>query len=193
MGGWFWRAVARSVPASALVLALTACGFHPMMGAHGNSDPTVADQLARVQVATIDDRIGQELRNHLIDRFSHDGRSGPAEYRLDVTLQTNEAALTVEKNAMTSRAQWAVTATYRLVHIASNRVMFQDSDTVTPGFDISYAQYASLVSEQAALKRGVESLGELIATRVSVFFARDPDQRPPTTPQAAGAAPPVAP
>lgn len=182
--GWgraLTRGVLRLGPMLALALGLAACGFHPMMGSAGNGNPAVVNQLERVQIATIADRTGQQLRNRLIDRFYHAGRSAQPEYRLDVTLDSQSNALTVDKNAVASRAQWTVNATYRLVHLATNKVLFQDTDQAITAYNISYAQYASLVSEQAALQRGLELMGDRIATRIALYFARDPDQRPALT------------
>ena len=166
-----------SCGALGLVLLLGACGFHPMMGDQ-RADAAVAERLGTVEIAEIKERAGQKLRNMLIDRFYHDQRPVKPDYRLEVILNAGEQSLAIQKNAATSRSQWTITATYRLIHIGSGKVMLQGASRWVPGYNISYYQWASFVSQDNALERGIESLGDEIKTRVALYFARDPDQRP---------------
>ena len=148
-----------------------------MMGG-GAPDAGVADRLARVEIANIPDRSGQKMRNLLIDRLYHDHRPVKPEYRLDVLLDAGGQTLAVQKDATASRGQWTATATYRLVHIATGKVVFTGSSRALPGYNISYYQWASQVSEESALDRGIEYVADEISARVALYFARDPDQRP---------------
>ena len=118
------------------------------------------------------------MRNRLIDRFYHDRRPAAAEYRLEVALEAGEQSLAIEKDASASRAQWTATATYRLVHRPSGKVVLQGSSRAVPGYNVNYYQWGSFVSEQDALDRGIEYISDEIRTRVALYFARDPDQRP---------------
>lgn len=189
MRGWFRQGTTvGSLIGVALVLVLGACGFRPMEG-HGTGDAAVDTQMAAVHVAVIKDRSGQILRNLLIDRLYGTGVPGSAEYELEVALEAGEDSLAVQKDASVSRGQWTVTANYRLIHIASGRVMFQASSRAISGYNSTLVQYASFVSEESAYQRGIEYLSEEIRTRVALFFARDPDQRPSILPGAPGAAP----
>ena len=170
MRGLSWGALA-------LTLLLGACGFRPMMG-DGRADADVAAGLASVEIGEIKDRSGQKMRNLLIDHLYRDRRPATPEYRLEIALQAGEQSLAIEKDATASRAQWTATATYRLVHIASAKVVLQGNARSVPGYNISYYQWASFVSQESALERGIEYLSDEIKTRVALYFARDPDQRP---------------
>ena len=163
----------------AIVLALPACGFHPMMGA-ASDQPAVTEQLARVEIAPLKDRSGQMLRNRLIDAFYRDQRAVAPEYRLEISLDTGQEPLAVAKDASMSRGQWSMIAIYRLIHITTGRLMFSSNSRAWPGYNNTLVQYASFVSEQSAFDRGIDFLGDEIKTRVSLFFAREPDQRPTT-------------
>ena len=170
--------VARSVPALVLMLLLGACGFRPMHGEREN-DATIASQLAAVEIGVIKDRTGQQMRNMLIDRFYSDSRPAAAQYKLEVSIDASQEQLAVQQNSSTSRSQWTVTATYRLIHVATGRVMFQANSRAMPGFNASNYQFASYVSETGALERAMEYLAGEIKTRTALFFERAPDQRPP--------------
>ncbi len=169
-----------SCGALGLVLLLGACGFRPMMGGD-STDGAVAGKMATVEVAEIKDRSGQKMRNLLIDRFYQDRRPSSAEYRLDVVLTTGEQSLAIEKDASASRVQWTATATYRLVHIPTGKVVLQGNSRAVPGYNVSYYQWASFVSQENALDRGIDYISDEIRTRVALYFARDPDQRPALT------------
>jgi len=188
MRGLFCQGPVGGVVGLVLLLALGACGFRPMAGANG-AEGAVTAQLASVRVSVIKDRSGQILRNLLIDSFSGTSHPADPEYQLDVALEAGEDTLAVQKDASVSRGQWTVTANYRLVHIASGRVMFQASSRAISGYNSTFVQYASFVSEESAYQRGIEYLSGEIKTRVALFFARAPDQRPSTAPGAAPAAP----
>ena len=160
-----------------VVLLLGACGFRPMMGDSG-ADGAVAKGLATVEIAEIKDRSGQKLRNQLIDRFYREQRPTAPDYRLEVVLQAGEQSLAIEKDATASRAQWTASATYRLVHIGSGKIVLRGAARSVPGYNINNYQWASFVSQESALERGIEYVSDEIKTRVALYFARDPDQRP---------------
>ncbi len=166
-----------SCGALAVLLLLGACGFRPVMS-DGRADGDVADKLDSIEVAQILDRSGQKMRNYLIDRFYQHRRPGTAEYRLDVVLTTDDQKLTIEKDTSASRVQWTVAATFRLVHSASGKVVLQGSSRAFPDYNMSYYQWASFVAQEEALDRGLDYISNDIRTRVALYFARDPDQRP---------------
>ena len=166
-----------SCGALGLVLLLGACGFRPVMG-DGRAGGAVAERLAAIEIAEIRDRSGQKMRNMLIDRFYDQGRPLKPEYRLEILLDAGGQSLAIEKDATTSRAQWTASATYRLIHIGSAKVVLQGASHAVPGYNISYYQWASFVSEESALERGYEYISDEIKTRIALYFARDPDQRP---------------
>ncbi len=62
------------VPALLLLLALTACGFHPLYG-RGGASPAI---MASIYVEPIADRTGYELRNSLMDLLDSGRRRGQA-------------------------------------------------------------------------------------------------------------------
>ena len=183
MGGGSGRVALKIAPMLVLGLLLVACGFQPMMATPTNQ-PAVDEQLAQVTIDEIPDRVGQELRNRLIDHFYHDGRPAKPLYRLVIKLDTSQMTLAVQSDVSASRSEWIVTANYQLYYIPNNTLVLSGSSRAVPGYNVTYAQYSSFVSENAAFDRGIVYVGDDIATRVGMYFARDPDQRrklPPPT------------
>ncbi|MEI6559586.1 MAG: hypothetical protein WCO00_14380 [Rhodospirillaceae bacterium] len=168
----------KTIVIGTLLLLLGACGFRPMMGS-GALDGDIVEQMGAVEISEIKDHIGQQLRNMLIDRFYHNQRSGKPKYRLDVILNTKESALTIEKDATATGGLLISSANYRLVHIASGKIVLQGFSNAVPGYKISNYQWASFVSQADAAERGIEYMSNDIRSRVALYFARAPDQKPP--------------
>ena len=63
----------KSLAVIAVAILLAGCGFRPLYGTIGEDLP-VTTQLAQIRIAAIPDRIGQKLRNFLLDRINPEGQ-----------------------------------------------------------------------------------------------------------------------
>jgi LPS-assembly lipoprotein len=155
-----------------LLLSLTllpGCGYQPLYGAN----TPAAQQLPLVQINNIPDRLGQQLRNRLIDRFYSDGRPASPEYTLDVSLVPSVYKLGIALDDSATRAELSLAANYILRNMQGAAV-FTGSTTAVTNFNILRSQYATLIGEQDAYDRSVAQVSEDITRRVSLFFNRDP-------------------
>jgi LPS-assembly lipoprotein len=155
-----------------LLLSLTllpGCGYQPLYGAN----TPAAQQLPLVQINNIPDRLGQQLRNRLIDRFYSDGRPASPEYTLDVSLVPSVYKLGIALDDSATRAELNLAANYILRNMQGAAV-FTGSTTAVTNFNILRSQYATLIGEQDAYDRSVAQVSEDITRRVSLFFNRDP-------------------
>jgi LPS-assembly lipoprotein len=155
-----------------LLLSLTllpGCGYQPLYGAN----TPAAQQLPLVQVNNIPDRLGQQLRNSLIDRFYRDGRPASPEYTLDVSLVPSVYKLGIALDDSATRAELNLAANYTLRNMQGAAV-FTGSTTAVTNFNILRSQYATLIGEQDAYDRSVAQVSEDITRRISLFFNRDP-------------------
>ena len=75
-------------------VALAGCGFRPMM-AKPESDDSISLQLASIRIGPIGEdeerRVGQILRNELIDRFTAGVGEQPERYVLAIELEQETA------------------------------------------------------------------------------------------------------
>ncbi|WP_192499232.1 LPS assembly lipoprotein LptE [Skermanella pratensis] len=151
------------------MLLLPACGYQPL---HGGGTPS-AQQLPLVQVNNIPNRLGQQLRNSLIDRFYRDGRPVSPEYTLDVVLNPTVVKLGIAVDDSATRAELNVLAAYTLRNAQGVAVLSGITSSVS-NFNILRSQYATLIGEQDAYDRSVAQLSEDITRRLSLFFNREP-------------------
>ncbi|MGF7208080.1 LPS-assembly lipoprotein [Skermanella aerolata] len=155
-----------------LLLSLTllpGCGYQPL---HGANTPA-AQQLPLVQINNIPDRLGQQLRNNLIDKFYRDGRPASPEYTLDISLVPNVYKLGIALDDSATRAELNLVANYTLRNMQGAAVLSGTTTSVT-NFNILSSQYATLIGERDAYDRSVVQVSEDITRRVSLFFNRDP-------------------
>ena len=155
-----------------LLLSLTllpGCGYQPLYGAN----TPAAQQWPVVQINNIPDRLGQQLRNRLIDRFYQDGRPASPEYTLDISLVPSVYKLGIALDDSATRAELSLAANYTLRNMQGAAV-FTGTTTAVTNFNILRSQYATLIGEQDAYDRGVAQVSEDITRRVSLFFNRDP-------------------
>lgn len=147
---------------------LGACGFQPLYGGGANG---VAAELASVEIGTIPDRLGQRLRNELIDRFNPAGRPAASAYKLDIGLTSSQVRLGFQKDATATRAQVMLGASYQLRDGSGNIVHAGRSESIV-GYSIITDPYGTLVNEQDAYDQATVQLAEDITRRLSLYLKR---------------------
>ena len=144
------------------------CGFQPLYGSAGNTN--VGVELASVEISLIKDRIGQKLRNHLMDRINPSGAPEAPNYTLVVTLEVIKQNLAVKKSKISTRANLQITATFSLV--GKNRNVgkrFSGTSKIVTSYNILSSDFATLIAEQDAKERAVKELSSNISNRVATF------------------------
>ena len=160
----------RLMLAGALALA-TGCGFQPLYGERGGGGP--GDELAVIEIGLIPDRVGQELRNVLLDRLSPDGVPKRARYLLEVRLTVSKERRGIRKDETATRANLRISAGFVLRRAADGAVLFRGVSQATTSFNIVTSEFATLSAEAAAQRRGVRVLGEDIQARLAAYFGRE--------------------
>ncbi|MDE2030331.1 MAG: hypothetical protein KGI97_07185 [Alphaproteobacteria bacterium] len=156
------------------MLALAGCGFHPVYAAHGTDDNSpVAMDLNNVAIDNIPDRDGQILRNELIDRMYGPDRPEHSQYRLKVSIHSNEAGLGILANATATRALLNMYADYILTD-AKGKILAKGEAHSVASFDLLDQMYGTIASRQDAQARTLHECGEQIVNRLNLYFAERP-------------------
>ena len=149
---------------------LTGCGFEPIYGSAGPSN--ISAELSTIQVAPIKDRIGQQLRNEILNRLHSSAKKNRYKYKLVTTLNEGIQALAVRKSAFATRANLTVTATFQLIAKDNDAPALSATEKTTVSYNILDSEFATLIAQNDAQKRAIESLGKDIVVRLAVFFNR---------------------
>ena len=156
-----------ALPAVALLLA--ACGLHPLYG--GGSGSPVAGLLRSVDVGPIAGQQGWLVRTKLIDRLGESG-TGPAQYRLDVTLDDNITSYGLRANRAATQERRTLRARYQLVDRASGTVVLDDTAGSDSSIDVVSSDYATVAAEQSALENLSGIVADQIVARLAIYAAK---------------------
>lgn len=161
----------RLIAALAAVALLAGCGFRPLYGNIGtNAD--VSRELALVQVETIPDRLGQKLRNFLLDRINPEGQPLRPLYSLRVETSFSRTDLGIQRDETATRALMTLNVQYSLLDISNEVVLIDGSARSTNSFNIVDSDFATLSGETDALDRAAREVSDDIKTWLGLYFSR---------------------
>jgi len=160
----------------ALAAALGGCGFRPMYGGVGGADdPDIRERLAAIEVRGLDGRLGQILRNELLDQLNPVGAQVSARYLLPVQLRRFAAALGIQLDNTVTRYNLILVARFQLRERGTQRVVYQSIARREASYNVSQQPFADLTAEQNAERRAAREVSNDIRTQLAVHFAREAD------------------
>ena len=158
------------------------CGFHPLYGRDPSvGDESVRDKFAEVLVVPIPQRQGSPqarvavaLQNALKFDLNNGATPVAPTHRLEVAVTPTD--ITVSIDPVTGRPEeeiGGVTATYKLVEIASAKIVLVDSTFANVGYDIPGTQqrFAKQRAAVNAQDRAVNVVADAIRNRFASYFA----------------------
>lgn len=151
-------------------LTLGACTFRPML--HATGDEGVRGELEAISITGLDGRLGQLVRNALLDDLNPTGVQVPSRYILEVDLDRSAEALGIQLDNVITRFNLELTARFRLLDSSSGAVLYQSQVHRIASYNVSPAPYATLAAEVDAERRIAREVGDNIGTQLAVHFAR---------------------
>ena len=148
---------------------LTGCGFEPIYGSAGPSN--LSSELSTIRVAPIKDRIGQQLRNLLLDRINPTGSPRKPKYKLTVQISESKQELAIKKTDISTRANLTFTAKFQLRGLEqfAGRMLSGEAKIVT-SYNILSSNFGTLATEQNARRRAVRELSNDITNRIASYL-----------------------
>jgi LPS-assembly lipoprotein len=148
---------------------LAGCGFRPLhAGAEGEA---VDRELAAINVEAPRDRIGQFIKNVLLDDLNPRGLAEPGRYDLFVRLRRARTALIIQESDDITRYDLVLAAFYELRRQEDGAVLYRSAARRVASFNVRTAPFATEIAEQNAEERAARELGHLIRTQLSLYFA----------------------
>lgn len=149
------------------VTTLSACGFRPLYATAGDDYQTAAN-MARVDVAVINDRVGQVTRNALIETLTPRGQSHSPLYDLQVLLEESTSEQGFTKDNEATIADYLITANYQLVRKSDALVLRKGTLRVRTSYNIVDSDFASIEAEAAAQSDAARNLAQQLANQVAI-------------------------
>ena len=162
---WFYRTTV-----IALLAVVSACGFRPLHAPGGGAVPSV---LAKFDVAPIPDRLGQVVRNHLVESLTPRGSPIAAKYRVVVSLQLSKEALAIARDDSATRFNVSLEATYELLLVSSGDIVLKGTVRSVSAYNVVSSDYANVVAERDAELRAAREVSDEVKTRLSVYLAQN--------------------
>ena len=152
-------------------LLLTGCGFRPLYGER-SLGADVQAQMNAVDIAPIEDRLGQMVHNHLLDAMNRYGEPQRPLYRLQVVLTAVREDLAFREDQAATRVNFRVSATYLLKRAGADDVLTTGAARVIASYNVTRQEYATLVAERDAHARAAREIADEIVSRLAVWFER---------------------
>jgi len=157
---------------------LPGCGFEPIH-ARPHAENAVARNLAAIRVAGIGEgrerRIGQILRNELIDRLTAGVGRQAERYTLAIDIERSTAALQVQTNDTVTRYNLSLRATFVLRDSQTEEVLHDGTAHASGSYDVVESEYATLVAEENTAREVARDLSNTIANLLALHFVRNRD------------------
>ncbi len=145
---------------------LGACGFHPLY----TSGKNTCEVKYPLKIATIPNREGQILRNHLVDLLTPKNLSLKPKYTLEVKLTEVPLDLGILKDETVNRKQITVTADI-VLRDSKNKIIYEHTAIAINSFAIlGQNYYADFVAEEYSKKEALRLLAEKIELLVSIYL-----------------------
>lgn len=162
----------RSVLTAGMTLGLgfiTGCTVRPLYGdaSAPGAGPGLTAQLAQIEIAPVSDRVGQEVRNHLIFLFGG-GKGQPVQptYRLSLTTRVSKSVPATINTGRISLEPTAgivtVRATYTLSEATTGKILSNGNRSVQAPYDIPVQEFAAKRAVLNAEDRAARELAQLL-------------------------------
>lgn len=164
----------------ALVIGLSACGFEPLyvektggddLWYYNNRyDADIVKEMSQIKVESVTDRIGQLIKNELIDIFNPYGAPKGAKYFLKISpaeTLTIQQALRDDITATREKVKYSVT--YSLWSRESGQLVSGDT-WIYLSYDLLDNPYSTTMDKKKVEKDGAKIIAHDIALRIGAYF-----------------------
>ncbi len=162
-----------------VLFAVAACGFEPLYVQKtskedkwyfdGDFDNYVTDQMAQIKIVVTGERLGQQIKNNLLDLLTPQGVPTKPKYYLYVNP--------VQENEYDQALRSDITATRKRIDYKVNYHMTQNSKEVMKGNTVSFVSYdildnpySTVISRKKVQQDAAKIMANDIALRLGAFF-----------------------
>jgi LPS-assembly lipoprotein len=158
-------------------VVLAGCTVQPLHGSSGAGAPgnAMSAKLASVAVAPVNDRVSQEVRNHLIFLLSGGaGTPSTPQYNARLSISVSDAsAVSIQRGRDDEPTASLVTvrATYALTD-SRGETVGQGMRSAQAPYDVSTQQFAALRARRDAQNRAAREAAELVRLAIAQDLSR---------------------
>jgi len=162
------------------ILALASCGFEPLyVERHsdqkwyyqGQFDTSITNEMAQIKVEPADERIGQLVRNELLDSLTPKGAPDKPKYRLkieNIDKSVTEQAMRDDITATRERVEYKLN--YVLIDASNSEKLVSGDTLALLGYDIMANPYSTTFSQKKVEKDAAKIMADDISLRIGAYF-----------------------
>lgn len=165
---------------AAAVFGLAACGFEPLyvektsgddLWYYNNQyDTDIVREMAQIKIETVTDRIGQLIKNELMDTFNPHGTPKCAKYFLKIKpAQANTVQQALRDDITATREKVKYTVNYSLWSKENGRLVSGRS-WVYLSYDLLDNPYSTTMDKKKVEKDGAKIIANDISLRIGAYF-----------------------
>lgn len=169
----------KNIALALLTIFISGCGFEPLYVEkksneewyyHNEFDTSIKDEMASVKVELIKDRIGQLIRNDLLDKLTPKGIPSSPKYYLSVT--------NIDKTEIDQALRDDITATrkkviYKVDYVLKNKdheQLITGNSVAYLGYDILRDPYSTTFAQKKNEKNAAKIIANDISLRLGAYF-----------------------
>ena len=118
-------------------------------------------------MAPIEDRLGQQVRNRLLDLLTPKGTPDLPAYRLVVDLERGTTPLLIQLDNTATRFNLRLDAAFSLIDVSTGETVFGDHARSIASFNLTESEF-----ERNAEDRAAREVSDHIALLLAVYFDR---------------------
>lgn len=169
----------KNIALVALVAILTGCGFEPLYVEKKTStdwyydnefDTGITEEMANVKVELIQDRIGQLIRNDLLDKLTPKGQPQHPKYYLkvkDIQKQEIDQAL---RNDITATRKKVIYRVSYVLKDSEHKTLINGNSVAYLGYDILRDPYSTTFAQKKIEKNAAKIIANDISLRLGAYF-----------------------
>ncbi|HXL67518.1 MAG TPA: LPS assembly lipoprotein LptE [Xanthobacteraceae bacterium] len=169
---WLDRVPFRLTAVALLAAAVGGC-FQPLYGDRSlTGGSSVRDAMRDVEVAAVDGRVAQEVRNDLIFELTGgEGNPVGAPYRITMTVSTGTFYPVIDLTVGRPSAETvSLDVTYRVEDVANKKIVLTEKALARVTVDRSQQRFARVRAIRDAENRAAKVAAEQIRSRIAAFF-----------------------
>lgn len=159
-----------------ILFTMSSCAYQPIYGTKksqtGKASETSASKgLSEIEIANIPDRVGQILRNDLIDRINYNGYSSETRYLLQIGLAESRSDLGLKRDGSSSLYVYKITANVTLSDKKTGKVLKRFTTSSESTVNVIREQFSILAASETGRKRALKLVADGIINRLSIYFS----------------------
>lgn len=169
----------KNIALAALLVFISGCGFEPLYVEkksdsewyyNNEFDTGIKDEMANIKVELIQDRIGQLIRNDLLDKLTPKGMPKSPKYHLRVTkIDKSEIDQALRNDITATRKKVIYKAFYELTN-QQNKKILKGNSVAYLGYDILRDPYSTTFAQKKNEKNAAKIIANDISLRLGAYF-----------------------